>query len=98
MSKKTFALAADLESFALAAGFESALRDATKTNDSDPLVIACLEMSNLTLDLVWAMQWIDTLTDRLGEDGMVGEFMQDLEERIGQSKSLELAAREANLP
>jgi hypothetical protein len=64
----------------------------------DPLVTAFIELSNLTLDLVWALEWIDTLTDRLGsEDGLVMEFMAQLEGRCKSSRSLELAAKEAEL-
>jgi len=82
---------------AMTAEFESVLTKGAEQSNSDPLVIACLGLSNLTLDLVWALEWIDTLTDRLGKDGLVTEFMADLKGRCKSSRSLELAAKEAEL-
>jgi hypothetical protein len=81
----------------MTAEFESVLTKGAQQSNSDPLVIACLGLSNMTLDLVWALQWIDTLTDQLGTDGMVMEFMTDLEARCKTSRSLELAAKEVEL-
>ena len=43
-------------------------------------------------DLVWAMEWLDTLTDRLGEDHMVREFLDDLKERRKESYLINMAA------
>jgi hypothetical protein len=66
-------------------------------SNNDPIVTACIELSNLMLDLVWALQWIDTLTDRLGNDGLVMEFMAELEGRCKSRESLKSAAKEVEL-
>jgi hypothetical protein len=70
---------------------------AEQQTKADPLVTACIELSNLTLDLVWALEWIDTLTDRLGKDGLVTEFMADLEGRCKNRRPLEIAAQGVEL-
>jgi hypothetical protein len=48
-------------------------------------------------DLVWAMEWLDTLTDRLGEDHMVREFLDDLQERRKESDLINMAAGVAKI-
>jgi len=70
---------------------------AAQQTKGDPIVTACIELSNLMLDLVWALEWIDTLTDRLGNDGLVMEFMTELECRCKSRRSLDIAAKEAEL-
>jgi hypothetical protein len=64
---------------------------------ANPLVAALVAHGQATLDLVWAMQWLDTLTDCLAEHHMVAEFMADLEQRRTTSDTLNSAAKEAEL-
>jgi hypothetical protein len=51
----------------------------------------------MNADLVWAVEWLDTLTDRLTGDHMVAEFMAELEHRRTQSDALNSAAKEAGI-
>jgi hypothetical protein len=51
----------------------------------------------MNADLVWAVEWLDTLTDRLTGDHMVAEFMAELEHRRTQSDALHAASKEAEL-
>jgi len=81
----------------MTAEFERDLTQGAKHSDMDPMVIACIGLSNLTLDLLWALQWLDTLSDRLKDDHMVAEFMSDLKARSEQSICLQRTAEEANL-
>jgi hypothetical protein len=51
----------------------------------------------MNADLVWAVEWLNTLTDRLTGDHMVAEFMAELEQRRTQSDTLNSAAKEAGI-
>jgi hypothetical protein len=51
----------------------------------------------MNADLVWAVEWLNTLTDRMTGDHMVAEFMAELEHRRTQSDALNLAAKEAGI-
>jgi hypothetical protein len=51
----------------------------------------------MNTDLIWAIEWLDTLSDRLTGDHMVAEFMAELERRRMQSDALNLAAKEAGI-
>jgi hypothetical protein len=51
----------------------------------------------MNADLVWAVEWLDTLTDRLTGDHMVAEFMAELEQRRTQSDALNAASKEAGI-
>lgn len=48
-------------------------------------------------DVLWAMEWLDTLSDCCGEHHMVREFLADLEQRRTQSDAVDRAAREVKL-
>ncbi len=53
-------------------------------------------------DLVWAMQWLDSLTDDLNtgrdsEHPRTREFLDDLAQRRISNHGLHAAAKEANL-
>lgn len=48
-------------------------------------------------DLVWAMEWLDTLTDAMHSQGMAQEFLADLAKRRLESRELDNVAREVNL-
>jgi hypothetical protein len=61
------------------------------------LVAALVAHAQVTLDLVWAIEWLDTLSDRLTGDHMVAEFMAELEHRRTQSDALNAAAKEAGI-
>jgi hypothetical protein len=61
------------------------------------LVAALVAHAQVTLDLVWAIEWLDTLSDRLTGDHMVAEFMAELEHRRTQSDTLNSAAKEAGI-
>lgn len=63
----------------------------------DPIVVACIGLSDLTLDLVWALEWLNTLKDKRTNEDIVDEFMQELKERCEDSNTLKISAREANL-
>jgi len=81
----------------MTAEYERDLVQGAKHSDRDPLLIACIGLSNLTLDLLWSLQWLDTLKDRLKNDHMVEEFIDDLKARSKQSDCLQRIAQEANL-
>lgn len=68
-----------------------------QTSLQPALVEALVLHGQATSDLVWALQWIDTLADRLTGDGMVDEFLSDLQQRRTQSTTLHAAAQEADL-
>ena len=61
------------------------------------LVAALVAHAKVTLDLVWAIEWLDTLSDRLTGDHMVAEFMAELEHRRTTSDTLNSAAKEAGI-
>lgn len=48
-------------------------------------------------DLVWAMEWLDTLSDCLDHHHMVGEFKECLAKRRLESPQVEMAATEVKL-
>jgi hypothetical protein len=64
---------------------------------ANPLVAALVAHGQVTLDLVWAVEWLNTLTDRMTGDHMVAEFMAELEHRRTQSDALNAAAKEAGI-
>jgi hypothetical protein len=64
---------------------------------ANPLVAALVAHAQVTLDLVWAVEWLNTLTDRMTGDHMVAEFMAELEHRRAQSDALNAAAKEAGI-
>jgi hypothetical protein len=66
-------------------------------SEPNPLVLALVAHGQATLDLVWALEWINTLTDRMTGDHMVAEFMAELEHRRTQSDTLNAAAKEAQI-
>jgi hypothetical protein len=68
-----------------------------QTSLQPALVKALVLHGQATLDLVWALQWLDTLTDRMTGDHMVAEFMAELEQRRRQSDALNGAAKEAGI-
>jgi hypothetical protein len=68
-----------------------------ETSLQPALVKALVLHGQATLDLVWALQWLDTLTDRLTGDHMVAEFMAELEHRRTTSDTLHAAAKEAGI-
>jgi hypothetical protein len=51
----------------------------------------------MNADLVWAVEWLNTLTGRMTGDHMVAEFMAELEQRRRQSDALNGAAKEAGI-
>jgi hypothetical protein len=51
----------------------------------------------MNTDLIWAIEWLNTLSDRLTGDHMVAEFMAELEQRRTQSDALNAAAKEAGI-
>lgn len=71
------------------------------------LVQAMVANAQTTIDLVWAMEWLDSLvddltTERFERTGELGhprakEFLDDLAERRKHSEGLHSAAKEANL-
>jgi hypothetical protein len=64
----------------------------------NPLLVAALVAhGQVTLDLVWALRWLDTLCDRMTGDHMVAEFLAELEHRRTESDTLNAAAKEAEL-
>lgn len=82
----------------LAKTYEQAMKD------------ALLLSSETTSDLIWAMEWIDTLSDALNtardeetdeiirrEHGMYQEFQQCLTKRRKTSHRLDLVAKEVGL-
>ena len=81
----------------MTADYERDILEGSKKSEMEPLVIASIGLSNLTLDLLWAVEWLNTLKDRLKDDHMVQEFMDELNERVKQSESLRLVSQEANL-
>lgn len=57
---------------------------------------------SMTIDLIWAMEWIDSLTDNLntardGEHPRTREFLDDLAQRRIGNHTLDACAKEANL-
>jgi hypothetical protein len=66
-------------------------------SEPNPLVRALVLHGQATLDLVWALEWINTLTDRMTGDHMVAEFMAQLEHRRTTSDTLNAAAKEAQI-
>jgi hypothetical protein len=48
----------------------------------------------MNADLLWAMEWLDTLSDCCGEHHMVGEFLADLEVQRKKSEALDRVAKE----
>jgi hypothetical protein len=64
---------------------------------ANPLVAALVAHAQVTLDLVWAVEWLNTLTDRMTGDHMVAEFMAELEHRRTTSDTLNSAAKEAGI-
>lgn len=70
-------------------------------------VQALVANAQTTIDLAWAMQWLDSLVDDLNtehhertgdkEHHRVREFLDDLETRRKNSETLHSAAREAQL-
>jgi hypothetical protein len=64
---------------------------------NDHIVEAFLANGKITLDLVWALEWINTLTDRLTGDHMVDEFLKDLAARRLDSEQLDACASEVRL-
>jgi hypothetical protein len=67
-------------------------------NSLQPALVKALVLhGQATLDLVWALEWLDTLSDRLTGDHMVAEFMAELEHRRTQSDTLNSAAKEAGI-
>jgi hypothetical protein len=61
------------------------------------LVEALVLHGQATADLVWALEWIDTLTDAMLGNYLVAEFMAELEHRRTTSDTLNAAAKEAEL-
>ncbi len=71
------------------------------------IVQALVANAQTTIDLTWAMQWLDSLVNELngehhertgdGEHHRVREFLDDLEARRKNSETLHAAAREAQL-
>jgi hypothetical protein len=68
-----------------------------ETSLQPALVKALVLHGQATLDLVWALQWLDTLTGPMTGDHMVAEFMAELEHRRTQSDTLNSAAKEAGI-
>jgi hypothetical protein len=68
-----------------------------ETSLQPALVKALVLHGQATLDLVWALEWLDTLSDRLTGDHMVAEFMAELEHCRTQSDTLNSAAKEAGI-
>ena len=50
----------------------------------------------MNTDLVWAIEWLNTLCDRLTGDHMVDEFKDELAQRRRESVALDEAAKEAS--
>ena len=48
-------------------------------------------------DLVWCVEWLSTLVDRMPDDSSVREFLSDLSERRATNSDLNRIAQEANL-
>jgi hypothetical protein len=63
----------------------------------DPLVVACIGLSELKLDLLWTLEWLNTLKDKRTNEHIVDEFMTELKERCESSNTLKLSAQEAKL-
>jgi hypothetical protein len=81
----------------LTAEFEMDLKYGAKAADMEPIVVACIGLSTLTLDLIWTLQWLNTLKDKRTDEGIVDEFMTELKQRCENSHTLKLSAQEANL-
>jgi antitoxin component HigA of HigAB toxin-antitoxin module len=45
-------------------------------------------------DLIWALEWLDTLADRIPQDGSVKEFRADIVERRGERPEFGRIAQE----
>jgi hypothetical protein len=51
----------------------------------------------MNADLVWAVEWLHTLADRMPRDSSVGEFLEELKQRRTESGALDAAVKEAGL-
>lgn len=71
------------------------------------MVQALVANAQTTIDLVWAMEWLDSLTNDLNgerwqrngdsEHPRTREFLDELAERRKNSETLDAAAKEVNL-
>ena len=67
------------------------------TQPQHALAVSYGMLGEATVELVWAMQWLDTLSDRLTGDHMVAEFMAELNQRRTTSNLLNIAAGVAKI-
>jgi hypothetical protein len=51
----------------------------------------------MNADLVWTIEWLNTLVDRMPHDSSVREFLEELKQRRGQSAALDAAVKEAGI-
>ena len=65
-------------------------------SEPNPLVEALVAHAQVTLDLVWALEWLNTLTDMLPAY-QISEFYDELQHRRTQSDALNAAAKEAQI-
>jgi hypothetical protein len=61
--------------------------------DKDPIVSALLFSSQMTLDLVWALEWCSSLDD----EGLLKAFLRELETRRKDNHALDSCAKEVGL-
>ena len=61
-------------------------------SDKDPIVAALMFSSQMTLDLVWALQWLSAVDFPQSDS-----FDNELEERRKRNPALDSCAKEAGL-
>ena len=62
-------------------------------SDKDPIVSALMFSSQMTLDLVWALEWCTAIDN----EGFVNVFLRELEKRRKDNHALNACAKEAGL-
>jgi hypothetical protein len=51
----------------------------------------------MNADLVWTIEWLNTLVDRMPHDSSVREFLEELKQRRAESAELDAVAREVSI-
>jgi hypothetical protein len=72
------------------------------SNSTEPMTAALMAIHRVNSDLLWALEWIDGLTDDLNtgreaEHPRTREFLEDLAQRRTESDPLDVLAREVQL-
>jgi hypothetical protein len=71
-------------------------------SSTEPMTAALMAIHRVNSDLLWALEWIDSLTDDLNtgretEHPRTREFLEDLAQRRTESDPLDVLAREVQL-